>query len=318
MSSRSVREHLRSNVIGYLCLFWLLAGSAVAAQSLPKNSVTSKAIRNGQVRTADIGPGAITSPKVRDDSLTGADIVESSLHGVPGDGAGTGPAGGDLSGSFPNPLLAPSSVGSPEVADGSLTGDDIDESSLGLVPDAAALGGAPAGSYLRTTTQAAGDVSGTFSALSIGAGAVGPAKLAAFPGGRLDGDAHPTAIPSGTGASGCFATTAFLVGGMSGFNSGCGITGLTAPRDGTYMVTGQISWAASAAGTRKFELRRANITVAASEVQPVAEATRGTTQTASTIVRATAGDQFGMLASQSSGGSISITGANLSVAWLGP
>ena len=50
-------------------------------------------------------------------------------------------AGGDLTGTYPNPLIAPNAVGSPEVAPNSLTGADIDESTLGTVPNANTVGG---------------------------------------------------------------------------------------------------------------------------------------------------------------------------------
>lgn len=42
----------------------------------------------------------------------------------------SGPAGGALTGSYPNPLVAPGAIASPEVADDSLTGADIVESTL--------------------------------------------------------------------------------------------------------------------------------------------------------------------------------------------
>jgi hypothetical protein len=66
-----VKEHLTySNVISTICLFILLGGVSWAATSLPKNSVGSPQIRNGQVRSQD----------VRNNSLTSADIRESTLR----------------------------------------------------------------------------------------------------------------------------------------------------------------------------------------------------------------------------------------------
>lgn len=71
-------HHLRNNVVGYVALFLALTAGAYAA-GLPKNSVKSKQIKNGQVRAADIGPGAVDGSKVADDTLTGADVLEASL-----------------------------------------------------------------------------------------------------------------------------------------------------------------------------------------------------------------------------------------------
>jgi hypothetical protein len=48
-----------ANVISTLCLFLLLGGGAYAAFSLPKNSVKSKNIVNGQVKADDIIPSHV-------------------------------------------------------------------------------------------------------------------------------------------------------------------------------------------------------------------------------------------------------------------
>lgn len=55
---------------------------------------------------------------------------------VDGLAKGGGPAGGDLTGTYPDPLIAPDAVGSDEVAVNALTGTHVLESSLGQVPSA--------------------------------------------------------------------------------------------------------------------------------------------------------------------------------------
>jgi hypothetical protein len=69
-------------VVSILALIVAATGGAYAA-SVAKNSVTSKAIKNGAVKGVD----------VKDNSLTGADIQESTLDGAQGPIGPAGPAG---------------------------------------------------------------------------------------------------------------------------------------------------------------------------------------------------------------------------------
>lgn len=65
-------------------------------------------------------------------------------------------AGGGLAGTYPNPTIAPNAIGTAQVGNGALNGDDIDEESLGLVPDAFAA-------TVATTAQSIADDSVTAS-----------------------------------------------------------------------------------------------------------------------------------------------------------
>jgi hypothetical protein len=97
--SAKLRTHIRSNIIGYVALFFALStGSAFALTG--SNTVFTDDITDNQVYSAD----------VRNDTLTGGGLAAADLK--------------------------PGSVGTSEVVNNSLTGTDVSESSLGEVPSA--------------------------------------------------------------------------------------------------------------------------------------------------------------------------------------
>jgi hypothetical protein len=102
-----------ANVVATIALFVALGGSGYAAVTLSKNSVTSKSIKNGQVKTADLAKNAVTSAKIKDFSLLPKDFKS----GVLGDAA-TMPMARIL---FPATAIFPSTLitleGTTEVAD---------------------------------------------------------------------------------------------------------------------------------------------------------------------------------------------------------
>src|SRR4051794_34289240 len=64
-----IRDHIRSNIIGYVALFLALTGSAYAVAIAPTNSVATRSIRDG----------AVTAPKLHNPSVTTAKFADSAL-----------------------------------------------------------------------------------------------------------------------------------------------------------------------------------------------------------------------------------------------
>jgi hypothetical protein len=77
---KKLTTHLRSNVIGYVALFFAMSAGAYAAGLAP-NSVKSKHIKDGHVQNADIGVDAVAGAHVANSSLGGADLAPNSVGG---------------------------------------------------------------------------------------------------------------------------------------------------------------------------------------------------------------------------------------------
>jgi hypothetical protein len=138
--SKGIAAHLRGNVVGYVAVFLALCGGAYAA-GLPKNSVKSKQIKDGQVLSADIG----------DNAVTGADVDESTLSLEPGPRGATGPQGPQ---GATGPAGAPGADGSPDTSQqvlAKLLGVDGTGSTL----DADLLDGQSSSAFLGAGAKAA-------------------------------------------------------------------------------------------------------------------------------------------------------------------
>ncbi len=175
-----MREHFRSNIVGYVALFFALSGMAYA---LGANTVGSRQLKNDKVKSIDIGDGQVGAVDVNsaevqlridDGCAAGAAIRSIAADGLvtcetddASGGPPSGPAGGDLTGSYPDPTIGSGAVGTSEVDsslsasdiadtntlgtaevnetslfnDSSLDGGDINEAALGVVPSATRLAG---------------------------------------------------------------------------------------------------------------------------------------------------------------------------------
>jgi hypothetical protein len=79
MARRTLRLPSPALAVALLALFVALGGTGYAALSLPKNSVGSKQLRKGAVKSSDIGANAVTVAKVKRRSLSAGDFRSSSL-----------------------------------------------------------------------------------------------------------------------------------------------------------------------------------------------------------------------------------------------
>ncbi len=90
------RKPAPGTVIGTIALILAMSGTSYAAATLSANSVRSKQIKNGQVKTADLARNAVTSGKVKNGSLLSADFKPGQLvSGAPGPVGPIGPKGAD-------------------------------------------------------------------------------------------------------------------------------------------------------------------------------------------------------------------------------
>jgi hypothetical protein len=110
-TTRTRRFHLNpALVISCIALIFALAGSAVAAGVVGKNSVRSPQIVDGAVRTVDLHDNAVTDPKIAENAVDSPDIVENGVTASD---------------------LGAASVGTSEVQDQSLTSTDLGTDSVG-------------------------------------------------------------------------------------------------------------------------------------------------------------------------------------------
>jgi hypothetical protein len=79
-------EYIRGNLLGMVAIFIALGGVAWGASkpttaTAPKDSVVSRSIKDGQVKSDDLANNAVSSNTVKNHSLTGAELAADSVGG---------------------------------------------------------------------------------------------------------------------------------------------------------------------------------------------------------------------------------------------
>jgi hypothetical protein len=295
MSNR-MAGHLRSNIVGYVAVFIALSGTAYAVDGslAGQNTVGSADIINAEVTQNDLAVDAVGSAKIADQSVKNNDL-------------GLGASSSNT--------IADGGVQGVDVKDNSLTGTDIDESTLNV-----GGGGGGVKPAVRATSP---DNPNTFDGGCYHYGADvqnnGAPTVLRFAGedydiGGNDGDGLHTDAPD------CDLSTSRL----------------QAPTTGLYLITGMARWQGEdnnctgcEYGFREISIRKDGATTLARDTEPATVVAGGTaiednptSQTVTTVAKLDANSYVELLAKHNHAAAllqvVDINESHFTMTWLGP
>jgi hypothetical protein len=289
-----------ANIMSTVAVFVALGGSSYAAVKLGTGSVKTSNIAKRAVKGPKVAKNAVSSATVKDGTLLTKDFKKGQVPagaagpkgeagpagpkgdaGAPGPvGPATGVAGGDLTGSFPNPKIGAAAIDTAKLVDGAVTGPKLGvpltlSSTLGAPflsltgdTDAGAGGSASANGAMLAVTQTGN---------TTGASVYGEtqSQFADF------GTTGVMGVNSGTGGIGVVGYASNATGNgaaMLGYSkgNGAGVTGSSAKGDGVFgtsdgagkagvagnspsYVTGGTAVKATASGSSSVALRATSV-----------------------------------------------------------
>lgn len=114
MNTMTRRRPSLALVVALVALVAALSNGAYAVSTAQKNSVVSKSIKNGQVKTVDLAPKSVSGAKLKDGAVGSAALKDGAV----------GPAALQ-DGAVGSGDVAAGAIGPDELADGSVYGDKL-------------------------------------------------------------------------------------------------------------------------------------------------------------------------------------------------
>ncbi|HZA89212.1 MAG TPA: hypothetical protein VE401_03185 [Solirubrobacterales bacterium] len=125
-----IRDHIRSNVVGYVALFFALSlGTAYATHPGGANTISSGDIINGEVKNDDLDANSVGSGKINDGGVQAADLAAGAVGTNKLQNSAV-TSGKILDGGVGLADLATNSVDSSKVVNSSLGGLDLAGNSI--------------------------------------------------------------------------------------------------------------------------------------------------------------------------------------------